>query len=347
MISVQVTPSKGNEDGRCGGSLISYPETHQNYILHDIVEKANLFWQMVYEKRCPFIVMLSVNRSIPYFPLNEGEKILYNLYQVTCTKNMENDEYVVRVFSVVWIQRRKKSHTLTHIQCKSWGSQAPYLERFEEFFDYWNKCKTSNTDMRNAKRMYRRTWSIYAPVIQSNSGMGRVGCFLIMDVISDLLRNNMKHHYNIERMMLKLKTQLPLGISNLNEYKFVGDQIVWEIEKMSGQSYARPQVTNTMRTRKFGTRNVKRMIYSKNGLSNFEAIRRHRYIKQGGELPKKVRNVTKKFVSKSQRKEEYPVRPSFVTRVWRIIARFRNYFWKNEWSERDTSDTAMIGVTVL
>ncbi|KAF1748544.1 hypothetical protein GCK72_025011 [Caenorhabditis remanei] len=343
MRSVEITPSKGNEDGRCDGSLISYPETRQSYIIHGVVEKANLFWQTVYEQRCPFIVMLSVNRSIPYFPLNEGDTILYELYQVKCTKKIVNEEYIVRSFTLVWIQERKKPHTLTHILCKSWGSQAPTLERFEEFFDYWNKCKTSNTDMRNANKMYTRDCAVSSPVIQSNAGMGRVGCFLIIDVISDLLRNNIRHHYNIEKMMVELKTELPQGISNLNEYKFVGDQVVWEIEKLSGDSYVRPQVTNTLGTRKFGTRNVERMVCSNNGMSNFEAIRQHRYLKMGVEVTKNVVNVTRNFISESLRKkEELPPRPSFATKVWRILTRFCNYFRKNEWSEWDTSDTAML-----
>ncbi|KAF1748661.1 hypothetical protein GCK72_025128 [Caenorhabditis remanei] len=266
MTPIFIAPVGARAEKEMTGSLISYPQIRQNYILRGsvFVEKAHHFWQMIWEKESLFIVMLTspVNQAQIYFPANEKERLVFGPFAITCTRRDATRGYITRVLTVKK-QDNKVLHTVTHIQYVSWGFYTPVPERFGQFLDH---LKHHNALWNASISRYSPTCGMHAPVIQSNSGLGRTGCLVIINVISRMLEYKVKHKYNIEKMVLGLKNGLPNGIESIAEYKFIVNQVIWETEKLKPEYVLGRQhlhMVSGMVHYNYSSRNVEKLMCSK------------------------------------------------------------------------------------
>ncbi|KAF1748542.1 hypothetical protein GCK72_025009 [Caenorhabditis remanei] len=229
------------------GTLAFIPDIQQYYILHGGAGQQNKFWNMVWEQNSSVIVMLdSEDLKATYFPHNENETVKFQKYEITCTDMISESFCEVRNLTVSLLTEKGNYRHIKHIRYNGFKSLSrfrpdreffPDHDHFGKFIDYLSENEVLHTAMPSNFFPYKiekfdHSPPSFAPVIQANIKFGRSGCLVVIDAISRLLKRNIKHEYNIEKIILNMKIECFNSIQTPDEYKFIVNQVIHMTEKM-------------------------------------------------------------------------------------------------------------------
>lgn len=223
----------GSEDGDyINASFVNIPEVpSRRYILTQGPTEQTVahFWLMIWERRCPVIVML--NRFVekgsmkchPYFPLSDS--IPLKLDSINICVHLESevvfDLFVRRVFCLLNTSTNE-SHTVIHMHYTSWPDFGVPTSPSGLLSFLWSVRSTGALD------------DPHHPVaIHCSAGVGRSGAFVLIDLGLCLIeRDNALDRINLGQLFVALR-QCRMGIIQTPEQlRFCYEAVIKGAEKL-------------------------------------------------------------------------------------------------------------------
>ncbi|XP_028416862.1 receptor-type tyrosine-protein phosphatase epsilon-like [Dendronephthya gigantea] len=177
----------------------------------------NDFWRMIFEQKCPTIVMLTTLKEMgkvkceKYWPDDSG---LYGDIKVTAKETRTFADYVTRLFTV---EKGGEQHRVQQFHFKAWPDYGvPYyptqILTFRGHFKSFHETKTEPA------------------VIHCSAGVGRTGVFIAVDKILDDLDKERKDVIDIFGFVKDMRTRRMNMVQTADQYVFIHDAIVDHIK---------------------------------------------------------------------------------------------------------------------
>ncbi|CAL2048794.1 unnamed protein product [Caenorhabditis brenneri] len=214
---VKVTPTETNETGYINASLIKFPIVDRKYIMagEPPVSGREQFWRMIVEQQVPCIVRLSAynkkEEAQPNYPEKLNQVLCVGEYKIECTKIIPDGFCQIRELKVT---NCSKTHYLKHYLVTNWSQKKMFPE--EETWCSFLKQVVDTVTKNKMGWIYKTYLFIksffvnvpsFAPIIQCSNGFARSGAFIICDVMTTMIRENVLDHYCIEDMLTQLRMQ--------------------------------------------------------------------------------------------------------------------------------------------
>ncbi|CAB3989657.1 receptor-type tyrosine- phosphatase F-like [Paramuricea clavata] len=173
----------------------------------------NDFWRMIFEHKCPTIVMLTTLKEMgktkceKYWPEESG---MYGDIKVTSTKTKTFADYVTRTFIV---EKGGEQRGVQQFHFMSWPDYGVPLYptqilTFRRHFKSFHETKTGPA------------------VIHCSAGVGRSGVFIAVDKILDGLDKEKKDSIDIFGFVKDMRTKRVNMVQTPDQYVFIHDTIV-------------------------------------------------------------------------------------------------------------------------
>ncbi|XP_028402625.1 receptor-type tyrosine-protein phosphatase F-like isoform X2 [Dendronephthya gigantea] len=177
----------------------------------------NDFWRMIFEHKCPTIVMLTTLKEMAkvkcekYWPDDSG---LYGDIKVTARKTRIFADYVTRIFTV---EKGGEQHGVQQFHFKAWPDfGVPHyptqILTFRGHFKSFHETKAGSA------------------VIHCSAGVGRTGVFIAVDKILDDLDKEKKDVIDIFGFVKDMRTRRMNMVQTADQYVFIHDAIVDHIK---------------------------------------------------------------------------------------------------------------------
>uniref|UniRef100_H2XL49 protein-tyrosine-phosphatase n=3 Tax=Ciona intestinalis TaxID=7719 RepID=H2XL49_CIOIN len=174
------------------------------------------FWAMVWEQRCPTIVMLTnltENGKVKcekYWPDKNSVYKCGDIHIVTMEETMHGC-YVIRKLQVSMLDKNKR--TIVQYQFLTWGEHdAPTTTSgFFKFFDQINEGNDGNE----------------YTVVHCSDGVGRTGSFIAFNFILSTMEQNQQ--VDVYDVIMQLRKQRPYMVQTLEQYIFLHKLLLEDI----------------------------------------------------------------------------------------------------------------------
>ncbi|XP_046857058.1 receptor-type tyrosine-protein phosphatase S-like isoform X7 [Xenia sp. Carnegie-2017] len=177
----------------------------------------NDFWRMIFEHKCPTIVMLTTLKEMgkvkceKYWP---DESKIYGTIQVTITKTKAFADYVLR--SAV-VSKDGEHHKVQQFHYISWP-------------DYGvPRHPTQLLTFRKHFKSYHKTKAGFA-VIHCSAGVGRTGVFIAIDKILDDLDDDYETNIDVFGFVKEMRSRRINMVQTADQYMFIYDAIMEHIQ---------------------------------------------------------------------------------------------------------------------
>ncbi|XP_046857121.1 LOW QUALITY PROTEIN: receptor-type tyrosine-protein phosphatase S-like [Xenia sp. Carnegie-2017] len=176
----------------------------------------NDFWRMIFEQKCPTIVMLTTLKEMgkvkceKYWP---DESNVYGEIQVTVTETKFAD-YVTRMMVV---EKNGEHHEVEQFHYKSWPDYG--VPRYP----------TQLLTFRNHFKLSHKTRS--SPVVvHCSAGVGRTGVFIAIDKILDDLDDEYETNIDVFGFVEEMRSRRINMVQTADQYMFIHDTIIDHIQ---------------------------------------------------------------------------------------------------------------------
>lgn len=173
------------------------------------------FWRMIWEQKCPFIVMLTAliekgKAKADIYWDESGAEFKAGDFTVKL-KNPDNDSeqkaLVLRVFEVT---RGAETREVAHLQYKNWPDHGvpQSMDEVVKFFQTYRDLRALNDT---------------APVlIHCSAGIGRTGSFALIDTILEYLEKADKKNpkINVFNTLKHIRSMRPGAVQTVDQYRF-------------------------------------------------------------------------------------------------------------------------------
>ncbi|KAM0047023.1 putative protein-tyrosine-phosphatase [Helianthus debilis subsp. tardiflorus] len=207
------------------------------------------FWEMVFQKHCPAIVMLTdlkdeegVNKCGRYFKTQNGPRVFDNIKTKTKTRNIPVTGSSLAL-SMVLMTRTEgiqspdvNLHLVYHVRYLEWPEERVPRDTFEvrEIF----------------KRLCRFPSSKGPIVVHGSAGIGRTGTYCaIHNTIQRILLGDMSA-WHLNNTIKKFRSQRMGMVQNLEQYTFCYDAIIDLLEDLISGSRSKIQAYKKASRRK-------------------------------------------------------------------------------------------------
>ncbi|XP_028402620.1 receptor-type tyrosine-protein phosphatase S-like [Dendronephthya gigantea] len=177
----------------------------------------NDFWRMIFEYKCPTIVMLTTLKEMgkvkceKYWP---DESEVYGEIKVTATRSRAFADYITRTFIV---EKGEDKLEVKQFHFRSWPDYGVPL--------YPTQILTFRRDYKS----YHETTSGPA-VIHCSAGVGRTGVFIAVDKILDDLDKEKKDVIDVFGFVKDMRTRRVNMVQTAEQYVFIHDTILDHIK---------------------------------------------------------------------------------------------------------------------
>ncbi|XP_058238282.1 tyrosine-protein phosphatase non-receptor type 5 isoform X5 [Hemibagrus wyckioides] len=166
------------------------------------------FWRMVWQERCPIIVMITNieeknEKCTEYWP---EDSVTYEGIEITIQQFIQADDYSLRIFTVKY---ESEERSLRHYWYTSWPDQKtpdkapPLLQLVQEVEEARKQALPSSGPV----------------IVHCSAGIGRTGCFIATAILCEQLR----HEGVVDVLRTTSQLRLDRGgmIQTAEQYQFV------------------------------------------------------------------------------------------------------------------------------
>ncbi|XP_047678491.1 tyrosine-protein phosphatase non-receptor type 5 [Tachysurus fulvidraco] len=166
------------------------------------------FWRMVWQERCPIIVMITNieeknEKCTEYWP---EDSVTYEGIEITVKQFIQADDYSLRIFTVKY---ESEERNLRHYWYTSWPDQKtpdkapPLLQLVQEVEEARKRASPSSGPV----------------IVHCSAGIGRTGCFIATAILCEQLR----HEGVVDVLRTTSQLRLDRGgmIQTAEQYQFV------------------------------------------------------------------------------------------------------------------------------